>query len=128
LSWLSTVEDLACAGGGDEDPISLKVINVLGLFFVTGGLMFIGFVIGTIEYIMRFCMVVMTCLFTCKERVQQEIADAIDDAEKELGEPEPTEHEVFVDSVFDSLDETQQVLNQIEKNLTKCVKFSKKKK
>jgi hypothetical protein len=43
-------------------------------------------------------------------------------------EPAPTEHDVFVDSVFDSLEEVQLVIQQIEKNLTKCVKISKKKK
>ena len=39
-------------------------------------------------------------------------------------EPAPTEHDVFVDSVFDSLDEVKEVMLQIEKNLTKCVKIS----
>jgi hypothetical protein len=39
-------------------------------------------------------------------------------------QPAPSEHEVFVDSVFDSLDEVKEVMLQIEKNLTKCVKIS----
>ena len=49
------------------------------------------------------------CIAHTHTNTEAEIADAIEDAERELGEPEPTPHELFVDSVFDSLEEVQQV-------------------
>jgi hypothetical protein len=44
--------------------------------------MLIGFAVGTLEYLLRFCMLVVSCLCTCKSRINAEIADAIDDADR----------------------------------------------
>jgi hypothetical protein len=44
--------------------------------------MLIGFAVGTMEYLVRFSMLVVSCLCTCTSRIKAEIADAIDDADR----------------------------------------------
>ena len=44
--------------------------------------MLIGFAVGTLEYLVRFSMLVVSCLCTCTSRIKAEIADAIDDADR----------------------------------------------
>ena len=127
-AWIIKAHDIACAGGGADDTVQLQVINVAGLFFVTGGLMILGFLVGTIEYAMRAFMCFLSCVYALPGRVSEELRDAREEAAytaAQVAEVEPTDHELFVDSVFDALEETQEVLGQIEKNLAKCVKLAR---
>ena len=58
------------------------MFHVQGLFLVTGGLILIEFAVGTLEYLVRFSIQVVSCLCTCKSRIKAEIADAKDDADQ----------------------------------------------
>ena len=49
-------------------------------------------------------MCALDCIASCCERVKDEIEDAMEEAERETGPPEPTPHEQLVDFVYDSIE------------------------